>query len=699
METLGSGAEEDGFTAHAKDKRSYVIASQEELVRQLERLPSSGCVEFPDVFHSPHLSYYERFKVYQDYILGDCRPSEVRGFMGEYLEETVESCGWSAVWRTGAFDVLVEVQAVYFDDLKALVTLAEPLLFEYSAAAAASASSSSACDSPCRVGTPEATAAAPPPCRGEAEQILERSGGRVDLRDLWVVYDDSGRLDRTALAIEHVRFFLGHIWRAWDEEDDDDYDYFVRCVDPRLKLYYDVLEGRLPAGLVSEYARLRSHFDATYAEFCLLRGSITEGTDAEEMEQDGAKVARGVELYENLETAKRKLQIMENPVLRFVLGYQASAGGEARVARGPRSDGAVTAHVVVRSVSFATLGALTRSLAESLGAGVGDEQMIHFHSSLQGALDACYEGDRIVLCPGVYSEEGFCSIAESVSIEGFGVADDVVIEMRGRGDVFVECSARHVTISNIKFIQHDATEGILRVLRGETELHECVLQCETSGVTVRPKAHLTLKNCDLYGAKGAGVEVYPGSTCILLGNGIHHCREGVLIMDFMESLYDMPKLSMRNNLISKNDGHAVSLVKPEASKPPGCHAEKHGQFKLNNNNAAGDLGQSPSLPSREGAAEEKGGDDGGRATATTDLLEPEEAIAVELVNSSQTKREWRESAAAAVAAAGNPEQPMETQACGGDAATTGDLPAEMFISIVGNSFRHNGKGSFGILYY
>lgn len=33
------------------------------------------------------------------------------------------------------------------------------------------------------------------------------------------------------------RFFYKHIWREWDEEDeDDDFDYFVRCVEPRLRL-------------------------------------------------------------------------------------------------------------------------------------------------------------------------------------------------------------------------------------------------------------------------------------------------------------------------------------------------------------------------------------------------------------------------------------------------------------------------------
>lgn len=29
--------------------------------------------------------------------------------------------------------------------------------------------------------------------------------------------------------------------------------------------------------------------------------------------------------------------------------------------------------------------------------------------------------------------------------------------------------------------------------------------------------------------QGAGVEIYPGSVCSLTGNGIHHCKDGILI--------------------------------------------------------------------------------------------------------------------------------------------------------------------------
>lgn len=48
-----------------------------------------------------------------------------------------------------------------------------------------------------------------------------------------------------------------------------------------------------------------------------------------------------------------------------------------------------------------------------------------------------------------------------LSPSGYGLPDDIVIEKRGRGDTFVDCSGADVRISCMKFVQHDAVEGIL----------------------------------------------------------------------------------------------------------------------------------------------------------------------------------------------------------------------------------------------
>ena len=52
-------------------------------------------------------------------------------------------------------------------------------------------------------------------------------------------------------------------------------------------------------------------------------------------------------------------------------------------------------------------------------------------------------------------------ICKTVRSPGFGLPDDVVIEKSGRGDMFVQCSADMIAMSNIKFVQHDTVEGIL----------------------------------------------------------------------------------------------------------------------------------------------------------------------------------------------------------------------------------------------
>lgn len=44
---------------------------------------------------------------------------------------------------------------------------------------------------------------------------------------------------------------------------------------------------------------------------------------------------------------------------------------------------------------------------------------------------------------------------------GYGLPDDIVIEKKGKGDTFVDCTGADIKISSMKFVQHDAVEGIL----------------------------------------------------------------------------------------------------------------------------------------------------------------------------------------------------------------------------------------------
>ena len=139
--------------------------------RPRSRLPSfvlQGKTNFPEMFQTGHLLFYERFSAYQDYILGepalfaalisqfagslsvsghqtasgrlsargvprppgfpppgavsvlavcdvfaaDCKASEVREFTAEFLEKVLEPSGWRAVWHTNVFEVLVEVNLI-----------------------------------------------------------------------------------------------------------------------------------------------------------------------------------------------------------------------------------------------------------------------------------------------------------------------------------------------------------------------------------------------------------------------------------------------------------------------------------------------------------------------------------------------------------------------------------------------------------
>ncbi|XP_053174873.1 SHC SH2 domain-binding protein 1 [Scomber japonicus] len=614
---------------------------------QLQRCERQGGANsnLPDTFQTGHLLFYERFKAFQDYILGDCKPSEVKDFTADYLEKVVETCDWQAVWSTDVFDVLVEVCDVEFPDLKACVKPVLPLQFE-----------SRGCE------LNEET----------MNTLLEATRHKLPLQELQVVYEESGDFDQTALAIEHLRFFYKHIWRQWDEEDeDDDFDYFVRCVEPRLRLYYDMLEDRVPSGLVVEYQSLLENCSQCFQQFLALRSSLSSDSDSE---PDNVSMVEGLKLCDQLETFKRKLHIIENPLLRYVLGYKGNSRQQSVQCRGPRASGVKVVHVVTAScTSFQLQSLLNDRLLPQCSS---EDTEIQFHREPVSAVESCYQGDVVIILPGNYSVTSSIFLPDSISIEGFGLPDEVVIEKKNKGDSFVESTGGDVRMSNIKFIQHDAIEGILCVRQGNLTMENCVMQCETTGVIVRTSAHLTMNMCDLYGSKGAGIEIYPGSVCSLVGNGIHHCKDGILIKDFANELDVMPSITMENNVIHNNEGYGVILVKTgngEDQKVPNDKSEED-LAKEDAGQTAEHLSITSTAPSSSSSSsnsvstENSNNGADGDATATSG-------------------RKWQ---------FGRQLSRNKEASC--SRAVQNLMDHEIFVSIQGNQFRRNGMGDFGTFF-
>ncbi|XP_029464314.1 SHC SH2 domain-binding protein 1 [Rhinatrema bivittatum] len=632
-----------------EDDSSSDYGSHDKPGTVLPSLVPNGNILFPEIFQTSHLLFYERFKAYQDYILADCKPSEVHQFTVEYMERFLEPSGWQAIWRTDVFEVLVEVESVECSTLKAVVKLREPFL----------------CESHTHIFTEECI-----------RELLEVKEQRVPLQELYVVFDESGEFDQTVLAIEHIRFFYRHIWRSWDEEDEDEFDYFVRCVEPRLRLHYDILEDRVPSALVAEYRSLLTQCEELFKRFTDLRNSLCNSDSESEM--DNVSMVEGLKMYEQMEKLKRKLKLIENPLLRYVFGYQKHASLQPTSSKGLRPKGGKVIHVVATSMTVSLLQSLMRD--RLYPESCNQELEIQFHNDALIAVNSCYEGDIVIFCPGHYTVTGWFSITDSIELEGYGLPDDIVIEKQGKGDNFVDCAGTGIKISNMKFVQHDAVEGIISIQQGTTTLDNCVLQCETTGVTVRTSAALSMNYCDLYGAKGAGVEIYPGSTCSLVGNGIHHCKEGILIKDFIDEVYDIPKITMENNVIHNNEGYAVILVKPAAISMKSNVADVEG--------GRSGVEEAPGNP--EPDVTEPVAYDGQEADVIVECaaevgseifeqIEGNNVIASELLATLKSKSQLHQKRLSDL----------------GITKADDLMSQDIFVSIVGNQFKRNGKGSFG----
>ncbi|XP_006750745.1 SHC SH2 domain-binding protein 1, partial [Leptonychotes weddellii] len=178
-----------------------------------------------------------------------------------------------------------------------------------------------------------------------------------------------------------------------------------------IAVHYDILEDRVPSGLIVDYRNLLSQCEESYRTFLNLRSSLSNCNS--DSEQENISMVEGLKLYSEIEQLKQKLKLIENPLLRYVFGYQKNSNIQAK---GIRPNGQKVMHVVSSTMMTGLLRSLLRDrLCQE---PCKEETEIQFHSDPLSAINACYEGDTVIVCPGHYMVHGTFAIADSIELEG-----------------------------------------------------------------------------------------------------------------------------------------------------------------------------------------------------------------------------------------------------------------------------------------
>lgn len=74
----------------------------------------------------------------------------------------------------------------------------------------------------------------------------------------------------------------------------------------------------MPSGLVADYQNLLSQCEELYRKFLNVRNSISSSDSDSEVEN--VSMVEGLKLYEKVEHLKQKLKLIENPLLRYLVG-------------------------------------------------------------------------------------------------------------------------------------------------------------------------------------------------------------------------------------------------------------------------------------------------------------------------------------------------------------------------------------------
>ncbi|XP_044158323.1 testicular spindle-associated protein SHCBP1L [Bufo gargarizans] len=379
------------------------------------------------------------------------------------------------------------------------------------------------------------------------DDFLEQLGHCVPLLEIYPIKGQDDVTCEIAQALEIVRFFFDYLWRDWDDEENCE-NYSV-VIEERIKLYGDIQDGNIPFPIAQRFKKTLEKYRNKRLELIEFQSKI----------KDDPSVSEAVDCWHKF----YEVQMLSGLLKMWeYLRLRAHGPFFPRVLRrkkGPRNSGEVVTHVVAKI--------MTADMVKEYA----PDTLIQQHNNLDTALENSYCGDTIVIFPGEYKAEAMAMLTEDITIKGIGKKEEIIIASLPSSDNFVVSRAQNIKIIHLTLRQKGTFDGIVVVESGHLTLQDCDLQCDGTGVCVLTGAALTMKDCEISGSQGAGIEIYPGSGAILDRNKIHNCNN-FKSTDGLASdqgggiklkVIPAPVVKLSNNHIYNNKGYGITIVQPK----------------------------------------------------------------------------------------------------------------------------------------
>ncbi|XP_043466203.1 protein nessun dorma-like [Leptopilina heterotoma] len=453
--------------------------------------------------------------------------SQIRSEWSYHVEFVIEPVGWRALWKIPKLTcqdfqihyptiVAVVIQQVDFLELQALVKIV-----------------------------------------AVQEEIHLPEKYDVPLIELYPTqHQDDIALDMIATAncIDQLRFFYNYLWMPWDHDDDDNCDWTLSHLEPRLRLFFDMKRGSICKKTCDVIRTLMREGREIKEKISRLEVDISDDEDVHNASLDDGKACQLLKLHFRLQQIKTEMEVLENPAMRDVLiRNQSSSVMEIESKR--RESG-------VKKIEsyFVWLGGSLDETVSSLNQAKGflpPDTFVKTSSCLKEALDVCDAGDIIILGRGDHPIRGSGNLEDGGMIKGVDSAEKTIIcpKETESGPSLLDFSGREVILENLTIDLGDIQAGIL-VRKGTVKLDGCRIYTSNHsiikiGIIVLPGAKLTAQNTTLVGL-GTGIMIHSGGEANLSECHFEECIDGI-------QLQDDSKLTMTNSPLKNLKEYAIRM--------------------------------------------------------------------------------------------------------------------------------------------